>query len=127
MHTSTDEVRVAKDGSSLGVSSLIPTEDKSRQPKIDVQRSWAASNGQTYRLVTRRNAYVDSLKEPTPWTFEWVDLVAVKDGREVKASWSNGEWELHLEYTNAQLRPPIDAKFRLWTFWYIPLIHGSPN
>ena len=127
MHTSTDEIRIAPERSSLGISSLTTTEDKTRQPIIDMKRSWAKKDGQRYQIATRRNEYVDSQTDPTPWTFEWVDLLVAKNGRQDRASWSDGEWELHLEYTDSSLRQPIDARFKLWTHSYNPIRDGAPN
>jgi hypothetical protein len=96
-------------------------------PRIEVKRSWAKKDGQTYQLATRRNEYVDSQTDPTPWTFEWVDLLVAENGRQDRVPWSEGEWELHLEYTDSSLRQPIDARFKLWAQSYNPVRDGAPN
>ena len=121
-HSSNEELRIAPERGRLMVSSLTGTEDKSRQPSIDVQRSFAIKDGVTYKIATSRNAYVDSRKNLTPWTVGWIYLISDQNGESRRGRWSSGEWQLHLEYTDSGLRGPIDAKFRLWTFWYNPLI-----
>lgn len=125
-HSSTEEIRIAPGSDRLGVSSKNMTGNLADTPRIDIGKSYATKDGQKYRLRTEINAYVEDQKS-THWGFEWVMLVK-HNGKDTKQiNWSNGRWELHLEYQKPLSRPIIDSKFTLSTFWYIPIVDGWPN
>lgn len=122
--SSTAEVRISPEENALTVTALTPTQNAAAQPSVDSRFSYAMRDGHRYPVSARKSSYVQP--KPTYWT---IDILELRDPVDSAKSlpWTNGEWHVHLEYAGGSTRPPIDARFRLWTFWYSPLIHGVPN
>ena len=48
------------------------------------------------------------------------------DGSRLR-SWANGVWSFHFVVKSNGVDQVIDQKWKYWTFYYNPLIHGPPN
>jgi hypothetical protein len=123
-HSSTDEIRISPESAQIHVNILATTDNPTNKPTIDTERSFAISpSGRRYTLQVTKNEY--SNKYTSRWTADYVALIDPTNNRRHK--WENGEWKLHLFFTGPISRKPIESKFKLWTFWYCPIIHGPPN
>jgi hypothetical protein len=125
--TSTDRITIAPQPDLLHVSVL--TNSAATRNKVQLNRltSYAESSSGRFGLRTEVNEYAAQFGGPwTQWRMYLVDPTA-KSGDETTTFWRNGEWQLHLEFTGGAPLAPIDAKFKLWTFYYSPLVDGYPN
>ena len=126
-HTSNKEIRISPEKGNLHVCVLTQTSEPAQKPSIDEGMSYAISpSGIKYKLHIQKNEYAN--KQTSPWTADYIYLIDPKhDGIAGKyQNWENGEWELYLAFNGQNSRAPIHSKFKLWTFWYSPLIHGRP-
>jgi len=124
-HTSTNEIRISPEYSEIHVCVLTQTDDPAKKPMIDAARSYAVSPmGERLSLSVRMNSYAAKFK--SPWTADYVRLYDPNNSNR-RPKWQNGEWDLNLVFSDPSQRAPIYSVFKLWTFWYCPLIHGPPN
>ncbi len=49
-----------------------------------------------------------------------------EDGSRIRG-WSNGIWKFHFVIEKNGVVQVIDQRWKYWTFYYNPLIHGAPN
>ena len=123
-YTSTHEIGISPESDESSVSILAGTDNPTNKPSIDITRSYAISpSGKRYVLRVTKNEF--AAKYVSPWTSDYVSLVDPASNH--RCAWVNGDWELDLFFTGPIPREPIKSKFKLWTFWYCPLIHGTPN
>lgn len=125
--TSEDEIRISPEKSSISVSIRTQTAFPAKQPTIDTNRSFAISpSSKRFNLKVERNEYAfeDAKTNPTPWILDDVSLIdpSRQPGKGDSIPWKNGDWKLNLFFTGPTSRPPIHSEFRIYTFWYCPLI-----
>lgn len=108
----------------MGLSVLTRTSDPARQPVIDAARSHATHAGRRYALRVVPSTYRPFV---TPWMNASLYLLT-PDRNELDAGhWDNGDWDLHIAFTDERPEPDIDLSFRLRTvitsgtlFWPSP-------
>ncbi len=63
-----------------------------------------------------------------PYKGRWHYKIVPKnaEGKKLK-SLGNGVWKLSLHFQKGKEIKTKELQFRLWTFFYSPLIHGAPN
>jgi hypothetical protein len=125
--TSEDEIRISPEKYSFSVSVHTQTSDPTKQPSIDTNRSFAISpSSKRFNLRVERNEYAfeDAKTNPSPWILDEVSLIdpSQPPGKSGDIKWKNGHWKLDLFFTGPTSRPPIHSEFRIYTFWYCPLI-----
>ena len=87
---------------------------------IDTQQSYVISpEGKKYLVETKN--YTNS-----PDSYYKQVSVYIASIERIKG-WSNGIWTLHFSFLPTHQFPDLDAKVKIWTFYYNPFIHGTPN
>ena len=125
--SSDEEIRIAPERDELAVTVLTSSPQEAQKIFINSSSSYAISpEGVKYEIEFARNQYATKLglEDNSPWASFFVSLKKSPGQKAVELE--NGDWELFLAFGNAN-RGDIKAKFKLWTFWYSPLIHGPPN
>jgi hypothetical protein len=125
--SSNEEIRIAPERDELAVTVLTSSPQEAQKISIDSSSSYAISpEGVNYEIEFSRNQYATklALENNSPWASFFVRPRSNPGQKAVE--WRNGDWELFLVFGSAN-RDDIKAKFKLWTFWYIPFIHGPPN
>jgi hypothetical protein len=125
--TSEDEIRISPEKYAFSVSIHTQTSDPTKQPSIDTSRSFAISpSNKRFNLRVERNefAYKDAKSHPSPWILDNVSLIdpSRQLNNEDAIPWKNGGWQLNLFFTGPASRPSIHSEFRVYSYWYCPLI-----
>jgi hypothetical protein len=127
LSTSDNEITINPDKYCVLVDVLTQTSDPTKQPSIDTNRSFAVSpSGKRFNLQVTKNEYSEEWAKtnPTPWIEGNLSLIdpSQPPGKGDDIKWKNGHWKLDLFFTGPTSRPPIHSEFRIYTFWYCPLI-----
>ena len=101
--------------------------EPSKQSDIDISSSWAVSpKGHVYAFNAVPRTYLTGEKSYWRDTTLYLRELNMSLGKDSKR-WGNGNWKLHLAFTNRISHKPIDAEVKISTFYYNPIIHGPPN
>lgn len=71
---------------------------------------------------------IDHEKSEKPYRGQWHYKIFPKNKKEKRlSSLSNGVWKLTLHLQKEKDIKIKELQFKLWTFFYNPLVHGAPN
>jgi len=122
--TPSEKVQINANHGYIHVNVFTGLPKGSAKPNINEATSYAENASHRFKLRTEVNTYVDqSGGSQRAWRVYLVD-----EAQPDNPLWANGDWRLHLEFSGTKTPvAPIDAEFRLTTFFYSPLVHGAPN
>jgi len=127
MLTSDKGIVISGERYAISANILTQTTDPAKKPSIDTNLSFAVSpSGKRFNLQAERNEYAFEYAKtnPSPWMLDELSLIdpSQQAGNANPIRWKNGRWKLDLFFTGPTSRPPIHSEFRIYTFWYCPLI-----
>lgn len=125
--SSNERIRISPGVENLAVVVFTQPATGKDRPLINEHASYAENSTNRYKIRAVVNTYADQYGGAQRSWYVYL-RGSPAPGSSWPPTWSNGTWRLHLEFSGSSvLLPPIDAEFRLWTFFYSPLIHGAPN
>lgn len=75
-----------------------------------------------------KKLHIDYEKGEKPYKGKWYyKIYPVSENGKRLSSLSNGKWKISLHLQNGKDLKIKELEFKLWTFFYNPLIHGAPN
>ena len=127
MSTSDQKIGISPEKYVIAVSVLTQTSDPAQQPVIDTNHSFAVSpSGKRFNVRVQKNEYADNDARihKTPWRLDDLSLVDPlrQTGTGNSIPWKNGQWKLDLFFTPPTDLEPVHSEFRIYTFWWCPII-----
>ena len=97
--------------------------DMNHEKIVTAQSYITAPTGKRYTIQAEPHQYdIDQKLEALR-----VDVYPCdSDGSRLR-HWSNGIWSFHFIIVTNGVPEVIDQKWKYWTFYYNPIIHGPPN
>ena len=95
---------------------------------VDSESHAVSPDGKRVGISTEPHDYdLRPDKDPSaPYVRDRVYLVAA-DGKRVTRKWEDGLWEFHFVLDAPSGRETRDFEMQVSTFYYNPVVHGSPN
>jgi len=110
-----------------GLLQIGPSNTPKKSHVIDSQSFALSPKGVRLRIETEPHPYDIEKKSPkVPYVRDRV-YVLDAEGRRITRPLKNGQWKFHFTMRTPKGIETRDFDADLWTFFYNPVIHGSPN
>jgi hypothetical protein len=122
---STTDFHMVYDDSEKYVLLSIGSEKAKKKYAIIDDGSYAVDqSGKHYPISVKPHDF--DLSQGFPYIRDRIYVLRSKVNKKVLAL-HNGTWTFHLNLDDNGQREQKEFSFRLWTFFYNPVIHGAPN